>query len=93
MLLRAERLRNVSSPSAYEERPLTVDRIRRHLVASKMPSALEGLDGPVHGFEAGEISPLEPIEVLLSEERSLREHRRVKTALLTPATLKVKYSN
>ena len=34
-------------------------------------------------FEQGQITPLELIETLLQEERSLRESRRVKMALLT----------
>jgi DNA replication protein DnaC len=61
----------------------TLDRIRRHLVALKMPSALEGLDNLVRRFEQGQITPLELIETLLQEERGLRESRRVKMALLT----------
>jgi DNA replication protein DnaC len=61
----------------------TIDRIRRHLVALKMPSALEGLDNLVRRFEQGQITPLELIETLLQEERGLRESRRVKMALLT----------
>jgi DNA replication protein DnaC len=61
----------------------TIDRIRRHLVALKMPSALEGLDNLVRRFEQGQITPLEFIETLLQEERGLRESRRVKMALLT----------
>src|SRR5271165_3934324 len=61
----------------------TIDRIRRHLVALKMPSALEGLDNLVRRFEQGQIAPLELIETLLQEERGLRESRRVKMALLT----------
>jgi DNA replication protein DnaC len=68
---------NTASPVA------TIDRIRRHLVALKMPSALEGLDNLVRRFEQGQITPLELIETLLQEERSLRESRRVKMALLT----------
>jgi len=43
----------------------TLDRIRRHLVALKMPRALEGLDALVRLFEAGEFNPLEPLETLL----------------------------
>lgn len=55
-------------------------RPRRHLVALKMPSALEGLDTVVRRFEAGELNPIELLETLLSEERTLRENRRVKMA-------------
>jgi DNA replication protein DnaC len=63
--------------------PATLDRIRRHLVALKMPSALEGLDALMRRFEQGELNPLEMLESLLAEERTLRENRRVKMALLT----------
>ncbi|HTO45039.1 MAG TPA: IS21-like element helper ATPase IstB [Burkholderiales bacterium] len=61
----------------------TVDRIRRHLVALKMPTAIERLDELVHRFEQGQINPYELIETLLADERHLRENRRIKMALLT----------
>jgi DNA replication protein DnaC len=61
----------------------TLDRIRRHLVALKMPCALEGLDMLVRRLEQGELNPLELLEALLAEERTLRENRRIKMALLT----------
>lgn len=60
-----------------------LDRIRRHLVALKMPSALEGLDALMRRFEQGELNPIEMLETLLAEERTLRENRRVKMALMT----------
>ena len=60
-----------------------LDRIRAHLVALKMPCAIEALDGLVRRFEQGQLSPFELIEALLAEERILRENRRVKMALLT----------
>jgi DNA replication protein DnaC len=60
-----------------------LDRIRAHLVALKMPCAIEALDGLVRRFEQGQLSPFELIEGLLAEERILRENRRVKMALLT----------
>jgi hypothetical protein len=68
---------NAASPIA------TVDQIRRHLVALKMPSALEGLDNLVRRFEQGQISPLDLVETLLEQARGLRVSRRVKMALLT----------
>jgi DNA replication protein DnaC len=68
---------NAAGPTA------SLDRIRRHLVALKMPSALEALDGLVRGFEQGQSSPFELLEQLLAEERGLRENRRIKMALLT----------
>jgi len=60
-----------------------LDRIRRHLVALKMPTALERLDSLVQRYEQGQINPYEMIETLLAEERHLRENRRIKMALLT----------
>jgi DNA replication protein DnaC len=61
--------------------PATLDRIRQHLVALKMPRALEVLDPIVRQLEQGDISTLEAIDTLLSEEFTLREGRRVKAAL------------
>ena len=63
--------------------PAIVDRIRRHLVALKMPLALEHLDALIRRFEQGQMNPYELMESLLSEERGLRESRRIKVALLT----------
>lgn len=63
--------------------PATLDRIRRHLVALKMPTAIERLDGLVQRFEQNQLNPYELIELLLAEERHMRENRRVKMALLT----------
>ena len=68
---------NAPAPSA------TLDRIRRHLVALKMPTAIEQLDALVRRFEQGQLNPYELLETLLAEERHLRENRRVKMALLT----------
>lgn len=44
--------------------------------------ALEILDVTLRGIERGETSPLEAIDLLLSEELTLRENRRVKMALI-----------
>jgi DNA replication protein DnaC len=63
------------------EAPL--ERIRRHLVGLKMPKALECLDAVVHGLEQGEVSALEALDVLLGDELSVRESRRIKMALMT----------
>ena len=63
--------------------PAMLDRIRRHLVALKMPTAIEQLDALVKRFEQAQITPYELIEQLLAEERHLRENRRVKMAVLT----------
>ncbi|HEX5259485.1 MAG TPA: IS21-like element helper ATPase IstB [Sphingomicrobium sp.] len=62
--------------------PAVVDHIKRNLVGLKMPRALEILDVTVQGIERGEMTALEAIDVLLTEELTLRENRRVKMALL-----------
>jgi DNA replication protein DnaC len=59
----------------------TLDRIRHDLVGLKMPRALEALDQIVRRLEQSEISALEAIDTLLSEELTLRENSRIKTAL------------
>lgn len=58
-----------------------LDRVRRHLVALRMPRALEVLDYIMQQFERGEINALEAMDTLLSEEFTIREGRRVKAAL------------
>ena len=59
----------------------TLDRIRHDLVGLKMPRALEALDLIMRRLEQGEIGALEAIDILLSEELTLRENSRIKTAL------------
>ncbi|MGV2146742.1 IS21-like element helper ATPase IstB [Rhizobium sp. 16-544-2B] len=61
--------------------PTMIDRIRHDLVGLKMPRALEALDHVVRRLEHGELSALEAIDILLSEELTLRENSRIKTAL------------
>jgi DNA replication protein DnaC len=61
--------------------PSMLDRIRHDLVGLKMPRALEALDQIVRRLEHAEISALEAIDILLSEELTLRENSRIKTAL------------
>lgn len=61
--------------------PSTIDRIRHDLVGLKMRRALEALDHVVRRLEQGEIAALEVIDILLSEELTLRENSRIKTAL------------
>jgi DNA replication protein DnaC len=61
--------------------PSMIDRIRHDLVGLKMPRALEALDQVVRRLEHAEISALEAIDILLSEELTLRENSRIKTAL------------
>jgi DNA replication protein DnaC len=46
-----------------------------------MPRALEILDATLRGLERGEATALEAIDILLTEELTLRENRRVKMAL------------
>jgi len=58
-----------------------LERIRRTLVALRMPRALEVLDHAVRQLERGEASALELIDTLLAEELSVRETSRIKTAL------------
>ncbi len=67
-----------------------VDRIRRHLVALKMPLALEHLDDLIRRFEQGQLNPYELMGSLLAEERGLRESRRIKMALLTARLTTIK---
>jgi DNA replication protein DnaC len=58
-----------------------MERIRRTLVALRMPRALELLDHAVRQLERGEASALELIDTLLAEELTVRENRRIETAL------------
>ncbi len=59
------------------------DTIRQRLVSLKMPFAMEALEDVVRRLENGQISALEAIETLLTEELSFRETRRLKVALGT----------
>jgi DNA replication protein DnaC len=65
-----------------------IERIRHHLVALRMPRALETLDQLVAQIEQGRLGTIEAIEALLAEEFTIRESRRIKAALqiarLTP---------
>jgi len=62
--------------------PSLLDRIKQTMVALKMPRAIEILDATVRRLEHGEMTALEAIDALLAEEFTLRENRRVKTALV-----------
>ena len=68
--------------STAQAQPGVVDRIKRSLVGLKMPMALEIVDATLRRIERGEVSALEAIDLLLAEELTLRETRRVKTALV-----------
>lgn len=67
-----------------------LDRIRGALVGLKMPRALETLDHTVQQLEKGEITAIEAIDGLLSEEYATRETRRIDVALRTARLLPVK---
>lgn len=67
--------------TALDPVPSMIDRIRHDLVGLKMPRALEALDHIVRRLEQGELSALEAIDILLSEELTLRENSRIKTSL------------
>ena len=62
--------------------PSLVDRIKQTLVGLRMPRALEILDVTLRQLERGEMTALEAIDTLLAEELTLRENRRIKTALV-----------
>lgn len=59
------------------------ERIRRHLIGLRMPRALEALQTVQSQIGQGQLTALEAIEVLLGEEYSTRESRRIKMALQT----------
>ena len=56
--------------------PAVIDRVKRNLVGLKMPRALEILDVTVRGIERGEITAIEAIDALLTEELTLRDAAR-----------------
>ena len=60
----------------------TLDSIKKSLVALRMPRALEVLDQAVRRIEQGEIDAIGALDQILMEELSIRENRRIKTALL-----------
>jgi DNA replication protein DnaC len=68
----------------------TLERIRGNLVGLKMARALEVLDQTVRLIERGEITALDAIDTLLTEELTLRQNRRVKMALMTARITAVK---
>ncbi|MEO0829720.1 MAG: IS21-like element helper ATPase IstB [Pseudomonadota bacterium] len=67
-----------------------LDRIRGAMVGLKMPRALEALDYTMQKLEQGEITAVEAIDSLLSEEYSTRETRRIDIALRTSKLLPIK---
>jgi DNA replication protein DnaC len=61
--------------------PTTLDSIKKSLVALRMPRALEVLDATLRQIEQGEIDGIDALDQLLIEELTVRESRRIKTAL------------
>jgi DNA replication protein DnaC len=59
-----------------------LDSIKKSLVALRMPRALEVLDDALRRIEQGDIDGIEALDQLLLEELTLRESRRIKTALM-----------
>lgn len=60
-----------------------IDRVKRNLVGLKMPRALEILDVTLRRIERGETTAVDALDVLLTEELTLRENRRVRMARLS----------
>jgi DNA replication protein DnaC len=67
-----------------------LESIRSRLVDLKMARALEVLSDIVAQLEQKRISPLEAIDLLLAEEFSTREGRRIKMALMTARLTQLK---
>ena len=67
-----------------------VEAIRGRLVGLKMARALEVLDEMVGQLEQGKLSALEAIDLLLQEELSTRESRRIKMGLMTARLTQIK---
>ncbi|WP_446830835.1 IS21-like element helper ATPase IstB [Candidatus Foliamicus sp.] len=70
------------------ETPL--ERIRSHLVGLKMSRALEVLDACMRRVEDGQLSAIELLDELLSEEHATRETRRIKSSLMTARLTRIK---
>jgi len=58
-----------------------IEQIRQNLVGLRRPRALETLDSVVQQLERGQVSAIEAIDILLAEEFTVREGRRIKAAL------------
>ena len=67
-----------------------LDRIRGALVGLRMPRALEALDHTMQQLEQGNLSGIEALDVLLREEYSTRETRRIDVALKTAKLMPIK---
>jgi DNA replication protein DnaC len=62
---------------------MPLDSIKQRLVGLKMARSLEVIDHLVGRLEQGELSAIEAIDLLLAEEYSTRETRRVRMAMMT----------
>jgi DNA replication protein DnaC len=71
-------------------RTAPIERIRNHLVSLRMPRALEALDQVVQQLERGQTTAMEAIEMLLAEELTIRETRRIKAALQMARLMPIK---
>jgi DNA replication protein DnaC len=60
----------------------TLDRIKKSLVGLKMARTLEVLDQAVARLEQGNTTALDALDLLLAEELTIRETRRIKAALM-----------
>ena len=67
-----------------------LDRIKGAMIGLKMPRALKALDRRIQKLEQGEITAIEAIDSLLSEEYRTRETRHIDFALLTSKLLPIK---
>ena len=68
----------------------TLDAVKQHLVHLKMAAALEVLDSVLDQVERQQLSTLEALDCLLSEEYTRREARRVRAQMLTSRLTRVK---
>ena len=67
-----------------------LDRIKGAMIGLKMPRALKALDRRIQKPEQGEITAIEAIVSLRSEEDRTRETRHIDVALLTSKLLPIK---
>jgi len=70
--------------------PPPLESIKQRLVGLKMARSLEVIDQIVGQIECGELSAVEAIDLLLAEEYSTRETRRIKIALMTARLTTIK---
>ena len=68
----------------------SLESVRTRLVGLKMARALEVLDEIVRQLEQNQLSWLEAMDLLLAEEFSTRESRRIKMALMTARLTQLK---